>query len=134
MDGFCDPYCRRITSVDILSSSKTENNQATGRQGEECTEQVELVFGVAGTYWACADEPFPGLFSDSSGNSGVIAEARQAMPEQATCPSCPPDSVPPSPQDYADAIAPFVTIMGPVCDLVSMEVGNLEEGSAATSP
>ncbi|KAL3911320.1 MAG: hypothetical protein SGILL_007324 [Bacillariaceae sp.] len=133
MEGFCDPYCHHINSVDILSSSKGENDESSARQGDECTEQVELVFGVAGTYWACPDEMFPRLSSDSTMDTdNIFAEARQAMPEETSCPACPPDSVPPSPQDYADAMAPFVKVMGPVCDLVSMEVVDLEGDAAAT--
>jgi hypothetical protein len=129
MDGFCDPHCRQITTIDILSSSKKENEQAMDRQGEECTEQVDLIFGVTGTYWTCPDESFPGLFSDSSEASSVVAEARQAMPKAASCPACPGNSVTPSPQDYAKAMTPFVTVLGPVCDLVSMNVVNLDDGT-----
>ena len=125
-----------------MSSAKVEDNVFSGRQGDECTEQVEMVFGVAGTYWACPDEAFPGLFSDPNSNTEIATEARQALPEPPSCPSCPkpscpacpPDSTLPSPQDYAAVMAPFVQVMGPVCDLVSMEVVNLDSGNAAASP
>ena len=48
-------------------------------------------------------------------------------------PACPPDSVPPSVEDYVNAMTPFVTVMGPVCDLLSIEVVNLEVSGASTT-
>ncbi|KAL3933556.1 MAG: hypothetical protein SGARI_003680, partial [Bacillariaceae sp.] len=145
MDGVCDPHCRKITSVDVLSSDRTENvfDTADEKQADECTESVDIVLGVSGTYWACPDEPFPSLFSDSSTGGNVFAEAKQAVvmdeedgeaEEDETCPVCPEGSVSPSPEDYASAMSPFLAVLNTVCEVTSVEVVNLREGGAAATP
>jgi hypothetical protein len=86
----CDSYCRRVTSLIIVSSivlstppdsiSDTSVDrifESGGTDDEEssCLQPLKVVFAVEGTYWGCMDDDtnnFPGLF-DSPSNAGSIS-------------------------------------------------------------
>jgi hypothetical protein len=89
----CDLYCRRITSLTIVSAlflsttaaesisdTSLERNEDDGGgiddDDKSCLQTIKIVFAVEGTYWGCMDDNdtdnFPGLFGTlfiADGNS-----------------------------------------------------------------
>mmetsp|Transcript_16806 Transcript_16806/g.27270 ORF Transcript_16806/g.27270 Transcript_16806/m.27270 type:complete len:201 (-) Transcript_16806:184-786(-) len=148
---YCDPYCRDITYVTVMSANQT-NIFAANTTGSSfarestCDSELRLSFSLNGTFWACEDQPFPGLFSSGPNGTNLeddftmTAEARSfgyrfleifQAEEEEMCPSCPANStssvIPPSAMDLAEVMAPFVEVLPVICDLTSVEV--LDDGS-----
>ncbi|KAG7359254.1 hypothetical protein IV203_015843 [Nitzschia inconspicua] len=128
--GFCDPFCRKITQVSIVETVTENIFDSSEQQANICEKELKVTLSVGGTYWACEGVPFPGLFSEpTSDNQGYDSIGKMA--EDTTCQVCIDDSNidrlnGPTSLDLLEAMKPYVTVLGSVCDLLSAEF--LDEG------
>jgi hypothetical protein len=130
--NYCDPYCREITLVSVVETNTSKIFEASTRQSDECDTELTLTLKVEGTYWACESSPFPGLFSDpmadeEEASNTTSGELGMMINENEMCQKCPEDSVSdgliaPSPSDLLEAMEPYVTVLEPICALLSAEV------------
>jgi hypothetical protein len=132
---YCDPYCRKIVDVKVVSTSLSPTSQARQADTDGCDAELVLVFSVEGTYHGCADTEFPGLFSISSGTRALqknvrfvprtrMLEGHEAME---ACPVCPDDVqslglVSPSTAQIQEVMQEFVTVLPAICGLDMSEV------------
>jgi uncharacterized membrane protein YhaH (DUF805 family) len=91
LDGFkatyCDPHCREVTGVRITSGQSADtlfDGNSTAGEDEDassnatattagCDSEIYLTMVLEGYWWGCADEEFPGLFSDFAGGNNNTA-------------------------------------------------------------
>lgn len=150
MDSFyvenaCDPYYRTVSSVTNTGSSVLGDNITTSNgDGEDCS-YLNVTFQVMGTYWACEDVPFPGLFAMPSSdavatvattrtsNNGGRARGRgrtllrirdrRRRGLQSPPPACPDDAALFSPlgsPQQLEIVSDFVSALPSVCALVGL--------------
>jgi hypothetical protein len=131
--NYCDPYCREITLVSIVEADSSNIFEASARQSNECDTELTLTLQVEGTYWACEGSPFPGLFSDPmadeemASNTTTSGELVRMINGNEMCQKCLEDSVldgliAPSSSDLLEAMEPYVTVLEPICALLSTKV------------
>ena len=81
--SYCDPFCRKITSVLIQDTKKVD----TGTVIEDklfldstasCTQELELTFAIGGTWVGCtgSESSFPGLFSIPSVTDNIFDDQK----------------------------------------------------------
>ncbi|KAL3915606.1 MAG: hypothetical protein SGILL_005567 [Bacillariaceae sp.] len=118
--GFCDPKCRKINDVYLQEATVFrnifENGSQVSKSGSTCNQEVKITISTGGSFYGCPEEQFPGLFSDD------LAIATRTLPLDSECQVCTPGRAGPTPADLLDAMKRYLTILGSVCDLVSLEV------------
>lgn len=126
-EEYCDPYCREVDSIVILSNELSTSDQtAESRQSSDCDGILTLVFGVTGTFVGCEDTEFPGLFSSRrllmKNNLRRFLEDDEAM-----CGACPDSSASlgfPSPtvDTITELLDTFVSVLPAVCEITDVSV------------
>ncbi|KAG7345635.1 hypothetical protein IV203_033166 [Nitzschia inconspicua] len=143
LNEYCDPYCRQITGLTVLSNELiSPEESADSRQSSDCDATLKLVMGIEGTFVGCEDTPFPGLFS--AGRRQLIqiqrskvrmnlntprflqpgAEGTEMDP---MCPSCPDDSnslglQAPAVPSMVEILDGFVSVLPAICELTDAEI------------
>jgi len=140
---YCDPYCRRITNVNVDSNSLTAAASARQASPTGCDAELKLTFSVEGTYYGCEDTVFPGLFTVDDGERRQLTETinnnhlrRILAPpktrklqedDEESCPICPDDVeslglVSPSIDQLTEVMHDFVSVLPAICELKHAEL------------
>mmetsp|Transcript_56846 Transcript_56846/g.138384 ORF Transcript_56846/g.138384 Transcript_56846/m.138384 type:complete len:333 (-) Transcript_56846:2578-3576(-) len=143
-DAYCDPYCRDITEISVVSNTLTvpdEPAAAEARQaGEDCAGTLDLTFEIKGTFVGCEDTEYPGLFA--SGRRQLVQVQRSqvrfdmtraleghTMMEteemEVTCPSCDDSTLglaSPTLDGVKTLVSDFVTVLPAICEVTGAEI------------
>jgi hypothetical protein len=146
LSQYCDPYCRQIESIIVLSSDLVtpdgETSEARQQQDDDCDATLVLTFGVEGTYVGCEDTEFPGLFTSGRRQLvqiqaskvrrnlnvlRVLQDTEANMEPDAACGSCPNDSntlgLPaPTVDAMSELLSDFVEVLPSICAVTDAQV------------
>jgi hypothetical protein len=141
LSQYCDPYCRKIDSITILSNKLITAETAESRQTGDCDASLVLTFSVEGTFIGCEDTEFPGLFAPGRRqlvevqtskvrrnlNAPRFLEPSEEMDGMDMCPSCPDDSntlglTAPTVTRMSELLDGFVAVLPAICEVTGAEI------------
>jgi hypothetical protein len=144
LSEFCDPYCRQIDSITVLSNELSTSDISEARQADDgCDSTLVLTFGVVGSYVGCEDTEFPGLFSSGrrqlvhiqpskirrNMNVRRFLEDMEADGGAVMCDSCPDGSntlgLPaPTVDAMSELLSDFVAVLPAICEVTDAQIVN----------
>ncbi|KAG7355231.1 hypothetical protein IV203_004587 [Nitzschia inconspicua] len=127
--AYCDPYCRKITDVEVSANSLTTSATSSARQSSSCDSSLALTFSVKGTWFGCEDTAWPGLFAPE-GRRALKKSLRRILEETEetdTCSSCPDSAqslglVSPSMAQLKEVMSEFVAVLPAICEVTDVQL------------